>query len=33
MNIIDISKVINEDEKTVCFTGHRPKGLAEGTRH
>ncbi len=28
MNVIDISKVVNEECKTICFTGHRPGRLA-----
>lgn len=27
MNIVDISRVINDDRKTICFTGHRPNRL------
>ena len=27
MNVIDVSKVINEERKTICFTGHRPNKL------
>ena len=28
MNVIDISRVLNEKQKTICFTGHRPNRLA-----
>lgn len=28
MNIITINKVIENEQKTVCFTGHRPNRLA-----
>ena len=27
MNVIDVSKVIDEERKTICFTGHRPNKL------
>lgn len=28
MNVIDISQIKNEVQKTICFTGHRPNKLA-----
>lgn len=28
MNVIDISKIVNDNCKTICFTGHRPNRLS-----
>lgn len=33
MNVIDISKIVNDNRKTICFTGHRPNKLSGYTNN
>lgn len=28
MKVIDISKIVNDNRKIICFTGHRPNRLS-----